>query len=91
VGKNNSFILGIFDIFFALFKCGNVYDVVYKWLWWPLFWLVRVRIMLFNATFNNISVISWWSLLLVEETRVPGRNHRPATSHWKTLSHNVVL
>jgi hypothetical protein len=22
----------------------------------------------FNATFNNISVISWWSVLLVEET-----------------------
>jgi hypothetical protein len=27
--------------------------------------------MLFNATFNNISVISWWSGLLVEETGVP--------------------
>ena len=27
------------------------------------------------------------SVLLVEET---GENHRPATSHWKTLSHNVV-
>ena len=24
--------------------------------------------MLFNATFNNISVISWWSVLLVEKT-----------------------
>ena len=28
--------------------------------------------MLFNATFNNITVISWRSVLLVEETRVPG-------------------
>ena len=27
--------------------------------------------MVFNATFNNISVISWWSVLLFEETRVP--------------------
>jgi hypothetical protein len=27
--------------------------------------------MVFNATFNNISVISWQSVLLVEETRVP--------------------
>jgi hypothetical protein len=26
----------------------------------------------FNATFNNISVISWRSVLLVEETRGPG-------------------
>ena len=28
-------------------------------------------VMVFNATFNNISVISWRSVLLVEETRVP--------------------
>jgi hypothetical protein len=31
--------------------------------------------MVFNATFNNISVISWMSVLLVEETRVTGENH----------------
>jgi hypothetical protein len=35
--------------------------------------------MVFNATFNNISVISWPSVLLVEETGVPGENHRPVT------------
>jgi hypothetical protein len=29
----------------------------------------------FNATFNNISVISWQSVLFVEETAVPGENH----------------
>jgi hypothetical protein len=29
-----------------------------------------------NATFNNISVISWRSVLLVEETEVHGENHR---------------
>jgi hypothetical protein len=37
--------------------------------------------MVFNATFNNISVISWRSVLLVEETGVPGENHRPLASH----------
>jgi hypothetical protein len=42
--------------------------------------------MVFNATFNNISIISWQSVLLVEETRVPGENH----CHGQTLSHNVV-
>jgi hypothetical protein len=47
--------------------------------------------MVFNATFNNISVISWQSVLLVQETRVPGENHRPVACHWQTLSHNVVL
>jgi len=31
----------------------------------------KVRVMVFNATFNNISVISWRSLLLVEETGGP--------------------
>jgi hypothetical protein len=31
--------------------------------------------MVFNVTFNNISVISWRSVLLVEETEVPGENH----------------
>jgi hypothetical protein len=35
-------------------------------------------IMVLNAIFNNISVISWWSVLLVGET---GENHRPVTSH----------
>ena len=33
--------------------------------------------MVFNDTFNNISAISWRSVLLGEETRVPGENHRP--------------
>jgi hypothetical protein len=28
-------------------------------------WFLGVKV--FNATFNNISVISWWSVLLVEE------------------------
>jgi len=28
-----------------------------------------VSVMVFNATFNNMSVISLWSVLLVEETR----------------------
>ena len=46
--------------------------------------------MVFNATLNNISVISWQLVLLVEETGVRGEKHRPATSHWQTLSHNVV-
>jgi hypothetical protein len=30
------------------------------------------------------------SVLLVEETGVPGENHQPVASHWQTLSHNVV-
>jgi len=42
----------------------------YIYIYIELTW-VRVRFIVFNATFNNISVISWWSVLLVEETGVP--------------------
>ena len=46
--------------------------------------------MVFNTTFNNSSIISWRSVLYVEETEVPGENHLPVANHWQTLSHNVV-
>ena len=52
--------------------------------------VLRLWFMVFNATFNNFSVISWWSVLLVEETWVPGKRHQPVPSHWQTLLHNVV-
>jgi hypothetical protein len=41
-----------------------------------------VCLVVFNPTFNNISVILWQSFLLAEETWGPGENH--------DLSHNVV-
>ena len=47
-------------------------------------------VMVFNATFNNISVISWRSVLLVEEAGVHGENPRPVARHCQTLSHNVI-
>ena len=46
--------------------------------------------MVFNATFNNISVIFWRTMLLVEETGVPEGNYRSVASHWQTLSHDAV-
>jgi hypothetical protein len=45
------------------------------------FYKVRIGFMVFNATFNNIAVISWRSVLLVEETGVPGENHRPVVRY----------
>ena len=41
----------------------------------------RVMVVVSNVTFNNISVISWQSVLLVEETGVLGENHRLVASH----------
>jgi len=40
-----------------------------------------VCLMVFNTTFNNISIISWRSVLLMEETGGPGENHRSVASH----------
>jgi len=42
--------------------------------------IFRVRFMVFNATFDNISVILWQSLLSVEETRVPVTTDRSLTN-----------
>ena len=41
----------------------------------PLTGITEVWFMVFNATFNNISVVSWRSVLLLEEIGVPGENH----------------
>ena len=68
---------------------NNICSCILHVLPWNGFGLVWF--MVFNATFNNISVILWRSILMVEETGVSGENHRPVTRHWQTLSHNVVL
>jgi hypothetical protein len=46
--------------------------------------------MVFYATFNNISAISRWSVLFMEETGVPEENHRLVATHLQTLSYDVV-
>jgi len=67
-------------------KCSNnktyynfTYNVLKRGYWLGLWCL-------FQQYFSNIV----WSVLLVEETRVSRENHWPVTSHWQTLSHNVV-
>ena len=52
---------------------------------------VKLMVIVFSATFNTISIISWRSDLLVEETRVSEENHRPAANHGHTLSHHHGL
>ena len=58
-------------IFGATFhiKSGN-YDLALVWFF-----------MVFKTTFNNISAILWRSVILEEETGVPGENHQSATSY----------
>jgi hypothetical protein len=52
---------------------------------------IMVWFMVFNATFNNISVTSWLSVLLVEETGVSRENPWPVASHWRTLPHIMAM
>jgi hypothetical protein len=53
------------------FKGNNIKKPIYKG---------RFGFMVFNATFNSISVISWRPVLLVEETGVPSKRHRTTSS-----------
>jgi hypothetical protein len=50
--------------------------------------------MVFNVTFNNISVISWRSVLLVEKSGVSGENHgdrKPPTCGKKLDGNHFTL
>jgi hypothetical protein len=51
--------------------------------------------LVFNATFSNISAISWRPVLVVEEAGVPGENHRPCREEFchrtRNYLQNVVL
>ena len=64
--------------------CYAIYFNLYEW---NIF--LRVRVMVFNATFNNISDISWQSVLLIEETEGPGENHD--LSHVTDKLYHIML
>ena len=55
------------------FVFSELLKFCWSWLGELLNVRVRVRVMVLNSTFNTFSVISWRSVLLVEET---GENHR---------------
>ena len=88
-----------FYYMYIMYMNNKIIYKVNNYFWWNIQYKniiffnnqgVRVMVMVFNTTFNNISVILWQSVLLVEETGVPRESHRPAASHWQTLSHNVA-
>jgi len=94
-------------VWWSLYPFNSVSMLQWCWWWgtWRIyickiqvrgmvcFYIIRLWLwfMVFNATLSNISVISWWSALMVVETGVPGKSNRPVTRHWLTFSHNDVL
>jgi hypothetical protein len=52
-----------------MYNCSGLKDSIAKPAW------VIFKVMVLNATFNNISGKPWRSALLVEETWVSGENH----------------
>jgi hypothetical protein len=56
-----------------------VYLTVSYMIGW--FFIIYFLFLVFNATFNNISAISWRPVLVVEEAGVSGENHRPWASN----------
>jgi hypothetical protein len=66
-------MINAIETIIVIFSCSVNFNVfVVKLVGW---------FMVFHATFNNISVILWQSVLLVEETGVPWENYRPIASH----------
>ena len=80
----------IYIVFFGLINKSFIKPWKVEPDWIKFLFQIPTRVMVFKDTFSNISLILWLSVLLVEETRVPGVNHQPAASHWQILSHNVV-
>ena len=92
------FILFIAYVYFMLMRClkGELdfhfrHSMIFLIMKALVLWTYIVCFMVFNATFNNISVISWQSILFVEETGGPRENHWSVASHWQTLSHNWTV
>ena len=67
---------------------STVFKKMYTWSLIEM--CVRFMFMVFNTNFNNISVVTWRSVLFVEKTGGPEENHRLIASHWQTFSNNVV-
>ena len=65
--------------------CLNVYgslEATDKYRFMQEQYDLMILYIVFDLTFSNISAISRWPVLVVEEARVPGENHRPWASNW---------
>jgi hypothetical protein len=65
--KSLDYLVEFHIVWLQLGSCSTISHIVPE----------EVRSMMFSATFNTMSVIMWWSVLSLEETGVPQKNHRP--------------
>jgi hypothetical protein len=68
--------MAIYEYIFAYETCSSKYmwDLAFYWHVEHTCMSGQFSVVNYNATFNNILVISWRLILLVEETGVPGEN-----------------
>ena len=78
-------------------QSGTVLTFLYSQVSKQIVCVQVVSIVVFNAIFNNISFISWRSVLLVEETEYPGKTTdispksitRPCSRLWCKIDYGV--
>ena len=76
---------GIFKLFFSRISAGQWFSLGTQFSPFNKInrhHIIEFEIVVFNATFINISAISWRPVLVVKKDGVPGKNHRPWESNW---------
>jgi hypothetical protein len=76
--------------------CICLFVLVFCFYFWSFLFVMleglrgRISVMVFNATFSNISVISWWSVFIGGGNRSTWRKPPTCGNSLTNLSHNVV-
>ena len=82
--------------FHLLIFCICLFFLVFCFYFWLFLFVMleglrgRISVMVFNATFSNISVISWWSVFIGGGNRSTWRKPPTCGNSLTNLSHNVV-
>jgi hypothetical protein len=58
-----------------IYVCLILFNAIHNVIDVTLLMGIRIKVMVLNSNFNNISVVSWRSVLLVTETEGSGKSH----------------
>jgi len=87
---SNSYKIKVWQFLFVAVMCTFISGLYYTYVFYTYRLIDLIDLLCFNGTFSTISAISWRTVLVVEEAGVPGENHQPWASNWKTLSLSVA-